>query len=261
MLFLEYHLINYSEYHTYREKADRLITDIANFFKLQKSEISYTHVIKYFEHRYELMFIFFSADPYEEAFKEIGGRIASREDIRYRSLVKNCKIEFVPVEVETALSGMTTSCYEANRYVIHINQNANIGRVIFSILHELSHIFAHFEDSSMQMYAAMSSNIANISSGNYPKDLQPIEDEANTLASLLFINDDKLTKALMSNKSFNNLLKENNISGRAMLNRLKNFLIYNCNIHPGIAQSLSLDYRKGFNAEIISILQNNHTLS
>lgn len=253
---MEYHFINYSEYHFYRKKADSLITEAANFFKLCKKDITNSHIIKYFERKYDLMFIFFSADPYEEFFRDIGGRIPGREEIKYRGLVNKCKVEFVPNEVTSALSGMTTSSNKAKRYVVHINQDASLGRVIFSILHELSHIFAHFEDGSKQVYAAMSSNIANISSGNYPKELQPIEDEANILASLFFINDDRLAKSLVSNKSFNDLLKENNISGSALLNRLKNFLVYNCNIHPGIAQSLSLDYRKGFNAEIISIVQN-----
>ncbi|VUX19269.1 Uncharacterised protein [Streptococcus pasteurianus] len=148
---------------------------------------------------------------------------------------------------------MTYDC--SDRYVVYINQRPILGRVMYAILHELSHIFAHFEGNKKQrMYASMMSNVSNISTGNYPKELQPIEDEANTLASLFLLNDERLKNSILNGKNFNDLIRENYMSGAAIMNRLKNFLVYNYCIPIQEAVQIVLDYRNGYNSTIQSIV-------
>lgn len=253
---MEYRFINYKDYKVYQDKANIFLEEISLFFGLPMENITSHHVIKYFENRYNIIFVFLDVDPYEEYFRDLGGRLASKEDLRYKGLVKNYRVQFVIKEVCDSLSGMTATSDNSERYVIYINQNAILGRVMFSILHELSHVYAHLDgNSEVKLYASMKSNVSYMSSGNYPKELQPYEDEANTLASLFLLNDKRLEKAILERKTFNDLIYENRMSGTAILNRLKNFLIYGYGISTKEALRTVLDYRRGHGDSIYTIVE------
>ena len=47
---------------------------------------------------------------------------------------------------------MTIPDFETGRYVVYINQDVNKERVMFTILHELSHIYYHLMDQLMRKY-------------------------------------------------------------------------------------------------------------
>lgn len=255
MFYLEYRFIDSADYYLYQQKANYFLNEVSRYFNLSFTEITSKHVIDYFERKYNILFVFLDVDQYEEYFRDIGGRQATREDIKYKGIVNNCKIKFVPKEFCDPLSGVTMTYDCSDRYVVYINQRPILGRVMFSILHELSHIFAHFEGNKKQrMYASMMSNVSNISTGNYPKELQPIEDEANTLASLFLLNDERLKNSILNGKNFNDLIRENYMSGAAIINRLKNFLVYNYCIPIQEAVQIVLDYRNGYNSTIQSIV-------
>lgn len=252
---MEYRFIDSADYYLYQQKANYFLNEVSRYFNLSFTEITSKHVIDYFERKYNILFVFLDVDQYEEYFRDIGGRQATREDIKYKGIVNNCKIKFVPKEFCDPLSGVTMTYDCSDRYVVYINQRPILGRVMFSILHELSHIFAHFEGNKKQrMYASMMSNVSNISTGNYPKELQPIEDEANTLASLFLLNDERLKNSILNDKNFNDLIRENYMSGAAIMNRLKNFLVYNYCIPIQEAVQIVLDYRNGYNSTIQSIV-------
>lgn len=252
---MEYRFIDSADYYLYQQKANYFLNEVSCHFNLSFTEITSKHVIDYFERKYNILFVFLDVDQYEEYFRDIGGRQATREDIKYKGIVNNCKIKFVPKEFCDPLSGVTMTYDCSDRYVVYINQRPILGRVMFSILHELSHIFAHFEGNKKQrMYASMMSNVSNISTGNYPKELQPIEDEANTLASLFLLNDERLKNSILNGKNFNDLIRENYMSGAAIMNRLKNFLVYNYCIPIQEAVQIVLDYRNGYNSTIQSIV-------
>ena len=252
---MEYRFIDSADYYLYQQKSNYFLNEVSRYFNLSFTEITSKHVIDYFERKYNILFVFLDVDQYEEYFRDIGGRQATREDIKYKGIVNNCKIKFVPKEFCDPLSGVTMTYDCSDRYVVYINQRPILGRVMFSILHELSHIFAHFEGNKKQrMYASMMSNVSNISTGNYPKELQPIEDEANTLASLFLLNDERLKNSILNGKNFNDLIRENYMSGAAIMNRLKNFLVYNYCIPIQEAVQIVLDYRNGYNSTIQSIV-------
>ena len=252
---MEYRFINSADYYLYQQKANFFLVEVSYYFNLPLSEITSKHVIDYFEKKYNILFIFLDVDQYEDYFRNIGGRQATKEDIKYRGLVNNCRVKFTSKEVCNSLSGMTMTYDHSDRYIVYINQRTILGRVMFSILHELSHIFAHFEgEKSQRMYASMMSNASDISTGCYPRELQPIEDEANTLASLFLLNDERLKASILTGKSFNDLIKENYMSGAAIMNRLKNFLVYNYCIPIQDAVRIALDYRNGYNYTVQSIV-------
>ncbi|WP_367007403.1 ImmA/IrrE family metallo-endopeptidase [Streptococcus sp. ZY19097] len=252
---MEYRFINSADYYLYQQKANFFLAEVSHYFYLPLSAITSKHVIDYFERKYNILFVFLDVDQYEEYFRDVGGRQATKEDIKYKGLVSNYRVEFTSKEICNSLSGMTMTYDYSDRYIVYINQRPILGRVMFSILHELSHIFAHFEGSkSQRMYASMMSNVSDISTGNYPKELQPIEDEANTLASLFLLNDERLKNSILNGKNFNDLIRDNYMSGAAIMNRLKNFLVYNYCIPIQEAVQIVLDYRNGYNSTIQSIV-------
>lgn len=246
---MKFHLISNYDYKQYQSKANRLLYDVSRYFNKDIEDISSIDVIRYFEQHYQILFVFIDEDPYEDYFKDLGGRTATKHDLKYRGLVSNCHVKYVSKEICYQLSGMTQTIENSKRYVVYINQNTtSLGRVLFSIMHELSHIYAHYEQGmNADFYASLSSNTDYVSSGGYPKELQLIEDEANTMASIFLINDIRLKKHIQRGGTFNNLLKENIISGQAILNRLRNMLIYDFNTPSHIATQITLDYRNGDN--------------
>ena len=80
--------------------------------------------------------------------------------------------------------------------------------------------------------------------GEYPKDLQPFEDEANIVASILYLPDETIVDLITKGYSYNEIQKQVKISKTALFNRLRNFLIYK-NITPYEATNIVTTFRNG----------------
>ena len=81
MFYLEYRFIDSADYYLYQQKANYFLNEVSRYFNLSFTEITSKHVIDYFERKYNILFVFLDVDQYEEYFRDIGGRQATREDI------------------------------------------------------------------------------------------------------------------------------------------------------------------------------------
>ncbi|MGT2928445.1 ImmA/IrrE family metallo-endopeptidase, partial [Streptococcus danieliae] len=152
-------------------------------------------------------------------------------------------------------SGMTIPDFETGRFIVYINQDVVKSRVMFTILHELTHIYCHLMDSNYE--AVLVSKTTSSYSDTYPPEVVPLEDEANTIASILFLNDQQLLKSIKNKLTFEQLKEVSQMSTPALHNRLMNFLMYNCHCQEYYALRIVRLYRDN-ESEGITTLQQFH---
>ena len=85
--------------------------------------------------------------------------------------------------------------------------------------------------------------------GDYPTELQSFEDEANIVASILYLPDEAIVDLITKGYNYHDIQEEIKISNKALFNRLRNFLIYN-NIPPYKATNIVTNFRNGTKIKI-----------
>lgn len=246
---MKYKPLTREQYFEYHSKAYQIL----NHIEKEKGSISYQDVIKYFEQRYLILFNFLDYDEMKERYPELPDYQPTDKDIKYRGLVANRTVTYTDKVLCESCSGMTVPDLDLKRYIIYINQHTNTkGRVIFTILHELSHIYCHLTYTQHQpIYMSLMSKNA---SEKYPEELIPIEKEADTVASILYLTDERLKKALITRENFESIQRETHISKPALHNRLMNYLVYNLQYAESYALKLVMNYRQGGD-QIFNILR------
>lgn len=246
---LKYQPLTREQYFEYHGKAYQILSQIGK----EKESIHYQDVIRYFEQHYPILFNFLDYDEMKEHFPELPDYQPTDADIKYRGLVANRTVTFTDKVLCESCAGLTVPDLELGRYIIYINQHTNTkGRVIFTMLHELSHIYCHLKDNqSPSVYMSLMSKNA---SEKYPEELIPIEKEADTVASILYLTDERLRKALITRENFESIQRETHISKPALHNRLMNYLIYNLQCAENYALKLVMNYRQGGD-QIFNILR------
>lgn len=236
--------LSYHEYQRYKATAYELLDKISLEAKKTISDLSYKDVISYFENNYPIIFNFYDFDEFGAFYPELPPLEPSIKDIKFKGLVKNQRLSYQPKFLCDNCSGMTYPDLDRNRYVVCVSQRTPVkGRVIFTILHELSHIYCHLENAKQDnIYLSLT---ADKMMGNYPPELLSLEQEANTVASILYLTTEKLIKSFQKRLSFEGLANENDISTPALHNRLMDFLMYEVRYSESYALKLVLDYRKG----------------
>lgn len=208
----EYNFVDNEKYRLYRQKAYEIIDDIG----LPPNLISYKHIINYFKDKYNIKFVLFDVE-----YPEFGIRPEINKD--FGRLLSTDIIEGVSNEFVQKCSGMIIP--NNDRFVVMINQSTGyLERIIFTVLHELSHIHCHLSQNEAKYFMSLNSEIF---SGEYPAEIQPFEDEANIVASILYLPDEAIIELITSGYSYEEIQKEVKISNAALYNRLRNFLIYN----------------------------------
>ncbi|HGC6824710.1 TPA: ImmA/IrrE family metallo-endopeptidase [Streptococcus agalactiae] len=246
---MKYTPLSREQYFDYHNKAYQIISSIDKM----KENVSYQDVIKHFEQNYPILFNFLDYDEMKERYPELPDYHPTDKDIKYRGLVSNRTVTYTDRVLCESCAGLTVPDLDLGRYIIYINQHTNTkGRVIFTILHELSHIHCHLNQTENQpIYMSLMSKNA---SEKYPKELIPIEKEADTVASILYLTDERLKKALTTRESFEDIQRETDISKPALHNRLMNYLIYNLQYAESYPLKLVLNYRQG-GGQIFNILR------
>ncbi|AYG01333.1 ImmA/IrrE family metallo-endopeptidase [Lactococcus allomyrinae] len=199
----EYRVVSSTIYSQCLNKANELLEEIAKYLNKPVSKVAPLDVIAYFEANYNILFTFFETDPHAP--------------IKYNDIVKNYKFSFLDDYIVREMSGVTIP--QNGKNVIMINQTKPKSRIIFTILHELSHLYFHGIEANKKIFASKFSGV-------YPAELMPFEDEANIIASILFCPTLKLETFLTRNYSFNNICISINISKTALRNRLLNYFYH-----------------------------------
>lgn len=200
----EYRTVSPKFYDQCLTKANTLLDQISKTFKKPKIKITPLDIIEYFEINYNILFTFFEEAP-------------SHNINKFEGLVRNSSFECVNVKLANRLPGFT---YPSNgRIVIMVNQTLPRSRVIYTILHELCHLYFHNIEENQKIFASKFY-------GNYSDNVLPYEDEANVIASILFCPTTKLESLFYNNYSFNKIVLVTNMSHKALHNRLMNYLFY-----------------------------------
>lgn len=185
-------------------KANLLLDQISETLKKPKIKITPLDIIFYFEMHYNILFTFFESTP-------------SHKINKFEALVQNSNFEFVNKKIVNRLAGVTIP--KNGRIVIMINQTMPRSRVIYTILHELCHLYFHNMEANKRIFASKFY-------GNYPDKILPYEDEANIIASILFCPTDKLESLFYRNYSFSKIILVTNMSHKALHNRIMNYLYH-----------------------------------
>ena len=233
-------------YLQYHGNANRLLMDISDHFGIHISQITFELIIEFFETKFNILFVYFEADLMYKLFPN------KKQELKY-NLTSNNSLLLVDFSFCNVCSGMTIPDFEKNRFVVYINQDVIKGRVMFTILHELAHIYCHLMSSVYDkvLVSKTSSNYSN----SYPAEIAPLENEANTIASILFLNDFKLLEYINSGLTFKQLIQFSQMSKPALHNRLMNFLMYNCSCQEYYALSIVQGYKNDEDWAILTLQQ------
>lgn len=214
----EYRAVSPKFYNQCLAKANLLLKHISETLNKPKIKITPLDIIEYFEINYNILFTFFEEAP-------------SNNINKFEGLVRNSSFECVNIKLANRLSGFT---YPRNgRIVIMINQTLPRSRVIYTILHELCHLYFHNIEENKKIFASKFY-------GNYSNSVLPYEDEANVIASILFCPTPKLESLFYKNYYFNKMVLVTNMSHKALHNRLINYLYYTLRLPRSQALELVL---------------------
>lgn len=215
----EFILVPRDRYLEYLKKANHLLSQISIFNNKKNIEQGWKDVTSFFESKFDdLEICFFDDGTYEYRNFNSGGP-------KYPSIFNEANVTFLDEETVQDLSGM--SLPEAGVISIMVNQKPAKPRVIFTALHELVHSYYHIRNKNTKQYfTLLDEKIAN--TGHYPSDVQQFEDEANVIASILMLNQERLENYLLDGLSFYEIMARTDMSESALISRLKNYFY---NIH------------------------------
>ncbi|MGG5325258.1 hypothetical protein IGJ83_002908 [Enterococcus pernyi] len=219
----EYREIDASDYRLYSENAHSLLTAVSEWAEMPIPEITYFTIIEFFVEHFDIEIVFFnsSSGTYNSIYDFFNPEVLEVNTTFYKRV-----------------SGFTVT--NGTSFKILLHKYSNKQRIIFTLLHELVHIYFHCSDNSyMQIFASMDVR------SHYPEEILPFEDEANVIASILYLNNEKLVEYFEDGTSFDLIQTRHCISARALHNRIKNYLIYDLELNQNIALfNYLLPYRK-----------------
>lgn len=223
---MEYSFISPNKYKECSEETDLIVSEVAAEYKISKADVRYQHVIN---HLYSIakptFTICFSNYPstLKVNYPELNrfnyllngslGLNVTCSDVRYEK----------PSFVRT-VSGLTLFVDSEPILFLNSSTDQSWNHVIFTILHELMHIYDSKNSSEYQKAAALIGNY-KYSQNAYPSALQPLEDETNVKASLLCAPSCSFKDHLLK-QTFYELSTTYSMSWAALHNRIFNFFYY-----------------------------------
>lgn len=209
MAEIEYKKVTSEFYMECCQKTDELLVKIVKFVDKSISTLNYSDVIAYFEANYDILFTFFDHD-----FR--------KKKIRFNDLVSKSEIIYQDETIIKNISGVTIP--KEGRILILLNQReTNCKRIIFTLLHELVHLYYHLHDEKHK--SAFASMVENqfATEKIYIPEAVPLEDEANVIASILFCPRERLESLLIHGCTFKDIMKKTGMSQPALHNRMLNY--------------------------------------
>lgn len=209
----EYREIDPEDYKNYQENANYLLSVVSSWSNVSVDELTHRDVTTYFTENYDIEIVYF--DNCQDMLRN------------HSQYINNVVYEVSEIYLKR-VSGFTAT--KGDSYKIFIQRFNVTQRQIFTLLHEFVHIFFHCNNSDyMDLFRGLKSD------EEYPDEIIPFENEANTIASLLYLNDQELVQYLEEGCSFNVIMSRHNISKSALHNRLYNYLIYDLGLNSKVA--------------------------
>ena len=199
------------DYHMYFNIINKIkpyMIEIADFFGIEYKKLRYYHIIRYVQEALNVKIIEYS----------------------FSSKLNNI---------------IAGSLYEKDgEIIICLNSNLKKGRRIFTILHEIKHLFidiplgisSHFDD---QLHLKF-------------EDKSMIEIEADTIASYMFSSDTALEEAIYKlDFTYEELMNEFGYSHEALKVRLRNFIVFSLHETYQSAEELITNYINGKKSNLL----------
>lgn len=246
----EYQSVSPIVYEQASEVAYEIIEDASVHFNVQRNQIRYQHIINYLMHIFENVDVYgFSSDKVNKQKLDTFNNFLSYP----LNLDMHCRhIQQQTSTFTKTVSGFTV--FDSTGPLVFINadyQQAQ-GRIIFTIIHELVHVYKARQNPNYEKVVAMITN-GVLHQEFYPIELRPIETETNIIASLLYASDEVLKQDVM-NLSFYEMLRKYTISTSALHNRLINYFTYNCGLNCNQALTAVMAFRNN-NIELLNKLR------
>ncbi|MBB1099916.1 ImmA/IrrE family metallo-endopeptidase [Limosilactobacillus sp. WF-MT5-A] len=224
----EFENVDHQTYYQNQEIALDILNKVSNYYSIPISEVRYKHVINFFFNCYDIRFSIFenkTADP----FNRYANSAPSTDLVSFNALmalkkmhIKASQLNFVNPQFSDNVDGLTVN--QEQKHAMLINYSINyFPRLIFTILHELSHIYLA-ESNNKYLGLVAKINKCKTYGDPYPRELRPIETGANIIASELFANKLALEDAIKSNYTFDEMRSMFGMSKGALHNRLLNYL-------------------------------------
>ena len=217
---MEYRQVTPLQYERYRQVADEVAAKVSKWVQKPLKMLRYSDVIAWFEATHPVKFIFYGAPPLTSA---------------YVGLVTSPVLKETDNVFNYACAGMSLA--SGGRYVIAVSQASSKARMVFTLLHEIAHVLCHLGSESFVA--------AFMPTGHYSEEQQPLEDEANIVASLLFVSDAAIADFLCNRIPFCEAQKQAGMSFSAFYNRLRNYLQYSLRANNSFTYSFLQTYKAG----------------
>lgn len=221
---MEYSLISFDEYKNCKNIAKRILRDSAQYSHKDINKLRAPDIINMLNYKYSPnVAIYYSDHVGITDGSTYMDRMNEYFDIKgiYMRVRKSIKLDDIFVET---VSGMTAFS-NGQKPVMFLNINNYFNRMLFTMLHEFTHMYQAENRSADYMQALAMINRDKMSGNSYSDELKPVEDEANTVASLLLLPDHQIDKDIRV-LSYDTLRSKYNMSYTGLSNRLRSYFYY-----------------------------------
>lgn len=243
----EFENVDHQTYYQNQEIALNILSEVSNYYSMPLCQIRYRHVINFFFDHYDIRFSIFESKT-SDPFSRYTNSDPSTDLISFNALmalkqvhIRAKQTNFVNPQFSDNVDGLTVN--SNGKHAMFINLTTNyFPRLIFTILHELSHIYlAESSDNYLGLVAKINKHKA--CGDPYPNELRPIETGANIIASELFANKLALEKAINLNNTFDEMRATFGMSKGALHNRLLNYLEHSQHLGYEVAKDCTFKIR------------------
>ncbi|WKF84453.1 ImmA/IrrE family metallo-endopeptidase [Lacticaseibacillus pantheris] len=224
----EYRPISDKQYRVFAHKASMLIKDTADFYNIPNTSVYPETILAYAGEEYRIQYVGFTS-------------LTKQYDIQVKREAAGCMADLgnrivydQGILLLDNLSGFAEG--DALEPIVGINLDMNTGvpaRGQSTLLHEVTHVVFQF-GGSLQ---------AKFDLGKAGSSSDPEEIEANYIAYFLLIPDWRLVDLLCNENTFDEICDTYNISGRALHNRIKTFLLHAIGLSERAALNMLLPFR------------------
>lgn len=194
------------------------------------ASVRYMDVINYMTETFDIRFAVFNGSS-------MGlNQLLLAHGIRHVIVAK--EVETDPV-FDNLVSGVTIP--DENKAAVLINGSMFFPRIVFTILHELAHLYQYFETPNYMRVFALKQNTDPADA--YPEELIPYENAANVIASTLFVSNEALIQSINRGLSFNQMMSDFNMSRPALHNRIFDYLVHDLTMNRSMALNFVLQMR------------------
>ncbi|WP_175532655.1 ImmA/IrrE family metallo-endopeptidase [Lactobacillus gasseri] len=251
---MEFELVSPDAYRSCQEIANRILeqTSIATHKGITKLRAN--DALTYLNNRYSPQIVFYYAKPEDDYddWHVADNQVDYLANANAQFDMRNINIhatELITVDEIFArkVSGFTFLKYQPPILNLNIS-TSNFERILFTALHEYTHMYQSERDPDYARAAALINTSKSLTM-SYPEEYQPLETEANIVASLLIVPDSSLDADIRL-RNFNEIRNKYSISAQALHNRLINYFYFNCDFDYTMALQATLGFRK-HNIEVI----------